>query len=293
MRRRSGPRLALLAVLALPPYAGAQGLSFDDVLKLGARKADERIKYGTAREQFGELWVPAGTGPHPVAIVIHGGCWQSEYDEGHIRPVCAALAKAGVAAWCIEYRRVGDDGGGWPGTFEDVARAADHLRQIAGPHRLDLARVVAVGHSAGGHLALWLAARASHPAANPIGGAPLPLRGVVALAPIPDLARAASEHVCGDSVPALMGGPASAQSERYAIGSPAALLPLGVPQTIVQGRADRIVPFALAESYTAAAKAKGDAATLVLLDGVGHFDLIAPVSKAWPAIEQAVQGLVK
>jgi acetyl esterase/lipase len=229
-----------------------------------------------------------------VAVVIHGGCWSAEYGEGHIRPVCAALAQAGMAAWCLEYRRVGDKGGGWPGTFEDVGRGADHLREIAPAHGLDLTRVVAVGHSAGGHLALWLAARARLPEADPLRGkAPLPLRGVVGLAPIPDLARAAADHVCGDAVPSLLGGLPEAQSARYSVASPIGLLPLGVAQAIVHGREDRIVPLGLSERYVAAAREKGDTARLVVVEGAGHFDLIAPTSKAWLRVEEAVRTLVK
>jgi len=271
-----------------------QGVSFQEVLALEARPADARIAYGPGPQQFGELWVPRGTGPHPVAVVIHGGCWSAEYGEGHIRPVCAALAQAGVAAWCLEYRRVGDKGGGWPGTFEDVGRGADHLREIAPSHGLDLTRVVAVGHSAGGHLALWLAARARLPAADPLRGKPpLALRGVVGLAPIPDLARAASDRVCGDAVPSLLGGLPEAQSARYSAASPIALVPLGVPQTIVHGREDRIVPLRLSERYVAAAGEKGDTVRLVVVEGAGHFDLIAPISKAWLRVEEAVRTLVK
>jgi acetyl esterase/lipase len=291
------------AVLILVLAAGAagqmraddrQGVSFQEVLALEARPADARIAYGPGPQQFGELWVPRGTGPHPVAVVIHGGCWSAEYGEGHIRPVCAALAQAGVAAWCLEYRRVGDKGGGWPGTFEDVGRGAEHLREIAPSHGLDLTRVVAVGHSAGGHLALWLAARARLPAADPLRGKPpLPLRGVVGLAPIPDLARAASDHVCGDAVPSLLGGLPEAQSARYSAASPIALVPLGVPQTIVHGREDRIVPIRLSERYVAAAGEKGDTVRLVVVEGAGHFDLIAPISKAWLRVEEAVRTLVK
>ncbi|HYU42778.1 MAG TPA: alpha/beta hydrolase [Vicinamibacteria bacterium] len=195
--RRAVLILVLTASAAGHMRAGdRQGVSFPEVLALEAPPADERIAYGPGPQQLGELWRPREPGPHPVAIVIHGGCWSAAYGEGHIRPVCAALAQAGVAAWCLEYRRVGDKGGGWPGTFEDVGRGADHLREIAPSHGLDLTRVVAVGHSAGGHLALWLAARARLPEADPLRGKPpLPLRGVVGLAPIPDLARAAAEIV--------------------------------------------------------------------------------------------------
>jgi acetyl esterase/lipase len=286
--------LTVGVLLAAPAAASAQGVSFKEVLALEARPADARIAYGPGPQQFGELWLPPGPGPHPVAIVVHGGCWQAEYSEPHIRPVCAALAGAGVAAWCLEYRRVGDAGGGWPGTFDDVALGADHLRRLAAPRRLDLGHVVALGHSAGGHLALWLAARSRLPPSDPRRGpSPLPLRGVVALAPVPDLARAATEHVCGDAVAQLLGGPPDAQPARYAAASPSALLPLGVRQEIVHGREDRIVPLELSERYAAAARDKGDAARVIVVEGAGHFDVIAPTSKAWPSVQEAVRTLLK
>jgi acetyl esterase/lipase len=293
-------RAALTIVLAMGAFAGparggdGQGVTFQEVLALPAAPADARLAYGPGPQQFGELWLPRGPGPHPVAVVIHGGCWSAEYGEGHIRPACAALASAGIAAWCLEYRRVGDAGGGWPGTFEDVASGADYLRQIAPARGLDLQRVVAVGHSAGGHLALWLAGRARLPASDPLHGRPpLALRGVVGLAPIPDLARAASEQVCGNAAAELLGGPPSLRPVRYAAASPIALLPLGVAQEIVHGGADRIVPIALSEAYVAAARGKGDAAHLVSVEGGGHFDVIAPTSKAWAAVKEAVRSLVR
>ncbi|HEV7502408.1 MAG TPA: alpha/beta hydrolase [Vicinamibacteria bacterium] len=287
---------AAMALVAVPLAARAQDVSFDEVLKLPARPADARVAYGPGPQQYGELWVPSGPGPHPVAIVVHGGCWSAQYGEEHIRPLCAALAKDGVAAWCLEYRRVGDDGGGWPGTLEDVGHGADALREIAPARRLDLQHVVAMGHSAGGQLALWLAARAKLAKDDPLRGPdPLALRGVVGLAAIPDLGRAARDHVCGEAVPALLGGSPAAQPARYAEASPLALIPLGVPQNLIHGRVDRIVPFAESERYVAAARAKGDDARLVTLDEAGHFDLIAPTatSTAWLAIRRAVHGLLK
>ena len=284
----------MAALLALPESGSAQGVSFREVQKLPVAPATARIAYGPSPTQFGELWVPRGPGPHPVAVVVHGGCWLKEYTEDHIRPVCAAIAQMGVAAWCLEYRRVGDEGGGWPGTFEDVARGADHLRQIAAPYRLDLGRAVAVGHSAGGHLALWLAARPRLPAGDPRRGKdPLPFRGVVGLAAIPDLTRAAQARVCDSAVEDLLGGSPQSQPARYAAASPFALLPLGVRQELVHGRADRIVPVALSEDYVAAARAKGDAATLWPVEGAGHFDLIAPGSKAWLAVERAIRSALE
>jgi acetyl esterase/lipase len=287
---------AVVALGAAAVSARAQDVSFGEVLKLAARPADARIAYGSGPQQYGELWRPSGRGPHPVAIVLHGGCWSAEYGEAHIRPVCAALAREGIAAWCLEYRRVGDEGGGWPGTLEDVARGADHLREIAAAQDLDLGRVIAVGHSAGGHLALWLAARHRLPATDALRGAnPIALRGVVGLAAIPDLARAASAHVCGDAVTDLLGGSPSAEPARYAEASPLALLPLGVPQHLVHGRVDRIVPFVESERYVSAALAKGDDARLVPVDEAGHFDLIAPTatSSAWLAVRRAVKSLLK
>ena len=134
-----------------------QLMTSNDLDHLVAPPAEARISYGDDALQFGELRLPDGPGPHPVAIVIHGGCWLGEFDLTHIGTLAEALNEEGIAAWVIEYRRIGNPGGGWPGTFEDVARGADHLRKIAKEHPLDLDRVIAVGHSAGGHLALWLA----------------------------------------------------------------------------------------------------------------------------------------
>jgi acetyl esterase/lipase len=286
--------VVMAALVVAPTTARAQGIPFQDVLKLDAAPADARIAYGPAPPQFAELWVPRGPGPHPVAVVLHGGCWRAQYGEDHVRPVCAALARMGVAAWCLEYRRLGDEGGGWPGTLLDVARGADHLRQVATTYRLDLGRVLAVGHSAGGHLALWLAGRPRLSEADPLRGKePLALRGVVGLAPIADLARAATDGVCGDSASSLLGGSPKQRPERYAAASPLALLPLGVRQQLVHGRKDHIVPVELSERYVAAARAKGDAAALVAVDGAGHFDVIAPGSKAWPAVEKAVRSVLE
>jgi acetyl esterase/lipase len=150
-----------------------------DILSLAAPKADARVAYGPGEFQFADLRVPAGAGPFPVAVVIHGGFWRAAYDLTHLGRLCEALRQAGVATWSPEFRRIGHAGGGWPGTFEDVRAGAAYLAKIAGVRRLDLGRVVAVGHSSGGHLALWLGAEK-----------PLALRGVVALAAVADLRRA-------------------------------------------------------------------------------------------------------
>jgi acetyl esterase/lipase len=257
-----------------------------------ASPADHRIAYGLNEFQFGELRLPKGAGPHPVAIVIHGGCWMSQYGLSYMSHLSAALSQAGVATWSVEYRRVGNQGGGWPGTFEDVSRAADHLRAVAKTYPIDLNRVIAVGHSAGGHLALWLAARKKLPKDSPVYSPdPLPLRGVVSLAGITDLRRGGT--ACDTIVPQLMGGLAEDKASIYDQASPIALLPLGISSAIVQGSSDSIIPLAMAEDYAGAAKQKGDDAKLVMIEKAGHFEVVDPKSFAWDVVRGEVLALLK
>jgi acetyl esterase/lipase len=284
--------LALAASAALAIVSACQGQSSRDILTRAAKPADHRISYGPNEFQFGELRLPKGAGPHPVAIVIHGGCWMSEYGLSYMGHLSDALAEAGVATWSIEYRRVGNRGGGWPGTFEDVSRAADHLRKIAKNYQLDLNRVIAVGHSAGGHLALWLAARKILPKDSHLYSAdPLPLRGVVSLAGITDLRRAGT--ACDANVPQLMGGSAKDKTAIFDQASPIELLPLGVPSAIVQGDSDTIIPLEMAKEYADAAKKKGDDAKLVVIEKAGHFEIVDPQSFAWEAVRNEALALLK
>src|SRR5215510_8619960 len=284
--------LALAAVAALAIVRAWQGQSSRDILTRPTPPVDHRLSYGPDEFQFGDLRLPKGAGPHPVAIVIHGGCWMSEYGLSYMGHLSAALTEAGVATWRVEYRRVGNDGGGWPGTFEDVARAADHLRTIAKTYPLDLNRVVAVGHSAGGHLALWLAARKLLPKDSPVYSPdPLPLRGVVSLAGVTDLRRDGT--ACDANVPELMGGAAKDKAAIYDQASPIALLPLGIPSAIVQGSIDSIIPLAMAKDYADAAKKKGDDAKLVVIEKAGHFEVVDPKSFAWEAVRDEVLALLK
>jgi len=284
--------LALAAVAALAIVRPRQGQSSRDILTRPTPPADHRISYGPNEFQFGELRLPKGPGPHPVAIVIHGGCWMSEYGLSYMGHLSAALAEAGVATWSVEYRRVGNQGGGWPGTFEDVSRASDHLRTIAKTYPLDLNRVIAVGHSAGGHLALWLAARKILPKGSPVYSPdPLPLRGVVSLAGITDLRRDGT--ACDANVTQLMGGSAKDKAAIYDQASPIELLPLGIPSAIVQGSSDPIIPLAMAKDYADAAKKKGDDAKLVVVEKAAHFEVVDPKSFAWEAVRNEVLALLK
>lgn len=285
-----GSKLVGLVLLSAAAAAGEPDvMTAADALALPRPAADRRIVYGVDTLQFGDLRVPEGPGPHPVAVLVHGGCWLAEYDLAHVSSLAAALTAAGVATWSVEYRRVGNDGGGWPGTFLDVAAAADHLVELAEEYRLDLDRVVALGHSAGGHLALWLAARHRLSPDDPLRGEdPLPLAGVVALAGIPDLASYAAPTGCGAAVPGLLGGAPDEVPERLRRASPIELVPLGVPQTLVVGGLDAIVPGEQAGSHAAAARRAGDGVEVREVPGVGHFELIAPESVAWPVVRDAV-----
>jgi acetyl esterase/lipase len=269
-------------------------VSWEEIAALPRPPADHRASYGSDPQQFGELRLPPGPGPHPVAVVVHGGCWRDRFTLDHITPLSAALTRAGVATWTLEYRRVGNAGGGWPGTFLDVARGTDHLRELARTHPLDLSRVVTVGHSAGGHLALWLAARPKLPRESPLHAPdPLPLRGVVPLAAISDLAAYAPgpPGSCNAMVPEVMGGTPAEVPARYAQGSPVELLPLGVPVRGVHGGLDPVVPLEQSRRYEARARAAGDDARLRAVEGAGHFDVIAPHAPAYRAVEEAVREL--
>jgi acetyl esterase/lipase len=269
-------------------------LTVQDLLRLKPPPAEAVIPYAEGPYRFGQLRLPKGNGPFPVVIVIHGGCWLAAYDLQHISPLAAEITKLGYATWSLEYRRVGNPGGGWPGTFEDIAAGVDHLRNLSGQYKLDLDRVLTLGHSAGGHLALWAAARPRLPAASPLFRAdPIPIQGVVSLAGAGDLTRPEFQQLCNQAVQKLMGGSAAEVPERYAQGSPGEMLPLGVPQILIQGTRDTIISLASGQDYLAMAKKKGDVCSLVVLPEAGHYELVIPASFAWPKIRAAVQELLK
>lgn len=266
-------------------------LTVADYRRLPVAPPSRRSVYGAHPAQFGDLFLPATAGTHRVLVLIHGGCWRAEYGLAPLGQLAQAIADHGVAVWSIEYRRLGE-GGGWPQTFLDAGAALDHLRTLASEHALDLHHVVAAGHSAGGHLALWLAARVKLPAHSPLYTPdPLPVSGVVSLAGIPDLAAAASLKVCDDAIEALIGATVAQRKERYADASPAALTPLGVPHLHIHGRRDEIVPLALVKQYVAAAVQAGDRATLEVMPDAGHFELVDARTAAGRRVVQACLGL--
>jgi acetyl esterase/lipase len=252
--------------------------------RLGRRHAGpawavERIAYGPAGSNVADLRIPDGPGPHPVVVLLHGGYWQLRFGFEYMNPLAEALTHEGFATWNVEYRRVGEDGGGYPGTFQDVAAATDLLRRLES-RRLDLARVTVMGHSAGGQLALWLASAARRRLAS--SPDPMRIARVVAVAPVTDLRRLGDDG--SSPVLKLVGTPESARSARYAEISPIELVPLGVPQVVLHGTADWLLPIAMSQRYVETARARGDDATLVPLAGLGHIEPADPTSSAWPSL---------
>jgi acetyl esterase/lipase len=230
-------------------------------------------------------------------VLVHGGCFKAAYAQAsYFGQVGDALKAKGIATWNIEYRRLGQPGSGWPGTYLDVAHGVDHLRAIAAQHKLDLRRVVIVGHSAGGHLAMWAAARTRVPKGSPLYLAnPLPVRGVVDLAGPVDMTAHIREYegLCQDSViTTLLGGTPSTVPDRYAQASPMALLPLGVPQVIVIGTHEDYVPRDLVDAYASAAAKAGDSVRTIIFPGAGHFEIASASQWTWPRIETAIRALL-
>jgi acetyl esterase/lipase len=291
--------LAIVAGAGLALRAQAAPIAFSDLLARPRPAPTKVVNYGRLPEETGKLFLPAGPGPHRVVVMIHGGCWQAALPGTELMDyISADLQGRGFAVWNIEYRRVGGAGGGYPGTFLDVANAIDALRSLAPANNLDLRKVVLVGHSAGGHLAEWAAARAHLPKTSPLyRDNPLPIAGVVSLAGIDDLAayRANGPSACGgpSTIDGLVGPATAAHRDVDADTSPAALLPIGTKQIVISGSLDHIVPTVFARDYTAKAKAAGDDATAIDIAGAGHFELIDPTSDAWKQIEPQIEALAK
>ena len=294
--------LALCLVLALagcamdgepaPKASGADGLMvWPDLLERTRPEPSRTISYGDDQMQKVDLWLPDGPGPHPTVLMVHGGCWQTEIADRRIMNwIAEDLRKRGIAVWNIDYRGVDRDGGGYPGTFLDAAAAADALREHAPKYNLGLTPLVATGHSAGGHLALWLAGRPRLPEGSPLRTRdPLKIDTVVSLGGLPDLEEAARPpgSGCGTEVIDKISG-----GGRWAETSVNRLAPLGVRQVLVNGLQDRIIPTAFAEAYAAPMRAAGDAVEVRLVDRTGHVELIAPESAAWKVAVEEIEKAV-
>jgi len=287
----------LFALLGTHP-ALSQHMRPDDVDKLPSSAPVLLEAYGTEPAQVGELRLPAAAGPHPVVVVIHGGCWWKGFaTRRNTAALASRLTEKGFATWNIEYRQAGqtgadgtysgDPGAGWPGTFRDLAAATDHLRDLAKRYPLDLTRVAVTGHSAGAHAALWVASRHRLPEKSEIASPdPLPIGAVVAIDGPPDPAReiASFEDACG--VPAgtaLFGGTPAEQPGRWAEGSPQAMLPLGLKSGLIS--ASLFLSPVASSRWVTEARAGKDPASALILDGTGHFEVIAPGSPVWSQVE--------
>ena len=275
----------LVAAGACVLYGRGEDTARHAVLYLARRygRAPDILAYGPGPSQEGDLWLPAGAGPHPVAVLFHGGFWYHAWERDLMDGLALDLARRGIAAWNAEYRRVGA-GGGWPATGEDAARATDHLVPLAPVYGLDLGRVAVLGHSAGAQLALWVAARGRRGEVHP--------RLVVGLATIADLEEAMAARTGGGSVARLLnheGGDDGDLGVALAEASPRARVPIGVPQLLAHAVDDEVVPLSQTTAYADAARAAGDDVSVLQLEAGGHFALIDPRTAAWATVACAVQ----
>jgi acetyl esterase/lipase len=245
-----------------------------------------RTLYGGAPAQFVEWTLPQKPSRPALLIAIHGGYWRARYGLDRLRPFCQAFCRLGFAVASLEYRRLGEDGGGWPGTLEDVQLALSSLPATARAEGLKFSKAVLVGHSAGGQLALWAPS-----SARTATSAQLPVAGVVGLAAVSDLKEAARLNLSKGAVRELLGGGPETVPERYRSASPVERLPLGIPTVLLHGTRDEDVPYALSPAYVEKARAAGDVVRLVTLEGAGHFDVIQPESRHWPEVVAAVESV--
>lgn len=281
----------------------AQGLSWRDILKrLENDHPQPNFVYSYASDdslQYGELWLPEHGASHPVIVLIHGGCWLDQYPGAElVYYIADDLRSRGYAVWNLEYRRIGYPGSGYPGTFLDVARGMDYLQTIAGKHRLDLNRIVTMGHSAGGHLALWLAMRKNIPASSPLYRKdPLPVKNVISLAGIGDLAYFShfGAPACGDNtVEELIDWSNRGKEAALEDTSPDHLLPFDGKQYLINGVFDAAVPPFIGLQYNEKSKAKNQESELIIIPDSGHFEIIVPWSDAWkkilPLVKEAMRS---
>lgn len=293
MRALIVPAVMILAAFAPPqkaeapmPQQSPKLLGWNDLTSRPKPSPTATIKWGAGKTDIADLWLPEGAGPHPVVLMVHGGCWQkSVADYSLMNWAAEDMRKHGLAVWNIEYRGVDEAGGGYPGTFQDVASGADALRTSAPKYNLDLKRVAGFGHSAGGHLILWIAARSKLPKSSPLwNGNPLQLVGVVNSGGLADL-KASAPVTASDCLASIMDkltGPFSAaRADVLSDTSPAEMLPLGLHQVAVNGDQDRIAPAILGDGYAKRAKAAGDKAEAVVVPSTGHVELVAPGTDAF------------
>lgn len=293
----------LPALILAAGCAGAAALSTAAPMKLADYMAltgpapNAHVAYGDAPSQYAELFLPEGKGPFPVAVLVHGGCWTKEFGGiTQLRNMAGALAKRGIASWNVEYRRVDEAGGGYPGTYQDMNAAMAMLERQAGRYPLDLHRLVAVGHSAGGQLVQWLGARRRIPATSPLFRADaLPVPAVVSLGGLADLRRERDviKSSCDRDIGDLTGVPSAARPDVFSDTNAGDLLPNGSRTTLVTGELDTISPPRVAHDFAARARAAGDQAKVVILPGASHYDEVAATSPSWPLVLKEIEEALR
>lgn len=297
-RRRSGARqflwhaLAIAWLLLRPLTAVAAPVALPTFMAQPQPKPDATVAYGASPVQAIDLFLPTGEGPHPVVILIHGGCWmKTTAGREQLRAVGRDLASAGLAVWSIGYRRVDEEGGAYPGIFQDVAAAIDLLPANATQYHLDTTRVVAVGHSAGAHLGLWAASRDRLPATSPaFKPNPFPLRHVIGVGGIGDLERAQGvSQVCGAAIlPALLGPTSATRPDIYTDTSPARLLPTAAHIVMITGAEDAVTPPSYARTYVDEVTAAGGDGEVVIVPDAAHFDVVTLGTPAWKIVRERI-----
>lgn len=282
---------ALLNAHAAPTHPSPMKL--DEYLALTGPAPTARLAYGPAPSQYAELFVPQGAGPFPVAVLVHGGCWTSKFGGiRQFRNMAGALAARGIAVWNVEYRRVDEEGGGYPGMYLDMHAALDLLAANAPTHKLDLERIVAVGHSAGGQLVQWIAGRGRIPAGSPLYHPDgLKVDRIVSLGGLADLRHEAAliKSSCDRDIAQLAGTPSPERPDVLVDTNAADLMPNGSRTWLVTGALDTISPPRVAHDYSARAKAAGDAAEVVILPDASHYDEVAATSPAWPQVLRVIE----
>jgi acetyl esterase/lipase len=297
MKRWSACALAATLAFSTAMHAmAANPLTLEDYMALSGPDPNAHLAYGSAASQYVELFVPPGAGLLPVVVLLHGGCWIKEF-QGivQMRNLAGALLQQGIAVWNVEYRRLDEDGGGYPGTYQDAAAAFDLLIAEAEARHLDTNRLLVMGHSAGGHLAQWLASRRQLPATSPLFKADaFPIRNVIALGSIGDLRHRTStlKETCGIDVVKLTGRPSAARTNVYADTSPAELLPNGSHTVLINGALDHVSPPQTALDYAARARRAGDTLETIVLPRASHFDEVSASSPAWTVILPMIQRAV-
>ncbi|HEY0062501.1 MAG TPA: alpha/beta hydrolase [Telluria sp.] len=296
MKFRLRSLFSTLFLSSVVPLSSAGPMALADYLALNGPAPSATFAYGSAPSQFAELFRPAGPGPFPVVVLIHGGCWTVEFGGiGQMRNVAGALAARGIAVWNVEYRRADEEGGGYPGTYQDINAALEKLEAQAARQQLDTSRILAMGHSAGGQLAQWIVGRSRIPASSPLFQARmLPVRQVISLGGLADLRNEKDliKTSCGRDMVQLAGSASASRPDIYADTNAAELVPNGSNTILITGELDTISPPRAAHDFARRARAAGDRADVVILPGASHYDEIAATSPAWkqilPLIETAL-----